>query len=132
LKRFAHISLEAVFAYCDNCGRAVVKALNRLRKEDPRVTVLQRLRRLWLAVLSLICGAVFAFICIAAAFKGERLVGIPHLEDKLGAPRDYLPAQSRFVADGDYNSVIALGDFAKENPTLPHAAEILALRDRAE
>jgi len=81
---------------------------------------------------SLLVALVFGILFLAAAFPSDTSVSLEHFERRFGPPTDYLSIEQKFVADGDYGAVINLGDFIKENPDLPQAKEIIALRDRAE
>src|SRR5580658_5519395 len=90
------------------------------------------LQRLWWSTRSLLIALAFGIFFLAVTFPSEKFVNPEQFEQSFGPQKDYLSTEEKFVGDGDCGAAINLGDFVRENPDLPHAQEIIALRDRAE
>jgi hypothetical protein len=90
------------------------------------------LQRTWWATRSLLIAVAFGSLAICALIPADRIVDFERLEQLAGPPKDYLPTEKKLLAEGEYGTAIALGDFMKDNRDLPNAETIIALRDQAE
>ncbi len=89
-------------------------------------------RHFYLGIRSLVVALLLFVVSIPGTLSEDQLTRLQRFDSRVEQPKDYLPQQTNFILNGDISSAIALGNFAKENPDIPHAREIIALANREE